>query len=69
MLLAVPGLGVLVHRAALNGADALARAIADVAGRIDAVAELRFLTAAEESELVNWDAEIYRRALAKAARA
>ncbi len=68
MLLAVPGLGVLVHRAALNGADALARAIADVTGRIDPAADLRLLTAAEESELVNWDAEIYRRALAKAAR-
>ena len=68
MLLAVPGKGVLIHRDVLRGGDALARALADVTGRIDADAPLRFLTVDEEQELVTWDAEIYRRSLAAAAK-
>ncbi|MFI5411756.1 class II aldolase/adducin family protein [Kaistia sp. UC242_56] len=68
MLLAVPGKGVLIHREVLRGGDALARALADVTGRIEADASLRFLTVDEEQELVTWDAEIYRRSLAAAAK-
>ncbi len=48
MLLAVPGKGVLVHRDALRGADALARALADVTGRLAEEDALRLLSAAEE---------------------
>jgi rhamnose utilization protein RhaD (predicted bifunctional aldolase and dehydrogenase) len=68
MLVAVPGKGVLIHREVLRGGDALARALADVTGRIPADAPLHFLTVDQEQELVTWDAEIYRRALASAAR-
>ena len=64
MLLAVPGKGVLIHRAVLRGGDDLARALAEVTGRIDAGMALRALTSEEERELFNWDAEIYRRSLA-----
>lgn len=68
MLVAVPGKGVLIHREVLRGGDALARALADVTGRIPADAPLHFLTVEQEQELVTWDAEIYRRALASAAK-
>ncbi|MCX5571866.1 class II aldolase/adducin family protein [Kaistia nematophila] len=68
MLLAVPGKGVLIHRDVLRGGDALARALAEVTGRIAADAPLRFLTIDEEQELVTWDAEIYRRSLAGASK-
>lgn len=66
MLLAVPGKGVLIHRDVLRGGDALARALAEVTGRIEPGTPLRYLTVAEEQQLVSWDAEIYRRALAGA---
>jgi rhamnose utilization protein RhaD (predicted bifunctional aldolase and dehydrogenase) len=69
MLVAVPGKGVLIHKDVLRGGDALARALADVTGRIPADAPLRFLTVEQEQELVTWDAEIYRRALARSATA
>ncbi len=65
MLLAIPGKGVLIHRAVLRGGDDLARALAEVTGRLGEDQPLRVLTEAEELELFNWDAEIYRRALAK----
>lgn len=68
MLVAVPGKGVLIHKEVLRGGDALARALADVTGRIPADASLHFLTVDQEQELVTWDAEIYRRALASAAK-
>ncbi len=68
MLLALPGKGVLIHRAVLRGGDDLARALAEVTGRIAESEPLRVLDAAEERELFNWDAEIYRRSLAAAAR-
>lgn len=68
MLVAVPGKGVLIHKDVLRGGDALARALADVTGRIPADAPLHFLTVEQEQELVTWDAEIYRRTLASAAK-
>lgn len=64
MLLAVPGKGVLIHRDVLRGGDDLARALAEVTGRIPENTSLRVLSVDEERELFNWDAEIYRRALA-----
>ena len=42
--------------------------LADVTGRIAPDAPLRFLTVEQEQELVTWDAEIYRRSLASAAK-
>ena len=64
LMLVLPGKGVLLHAAALRGADELARGLADVTARIPAGAPIRCLTRAEEDELINWDAEVYRLSLA-----
>jgi rhamnose utilization protein RhaD (predicted bifunctional aldolase and dehydrogenase) len=63
-MLALPGVGVAVHRSASKNAEAMALCLADVAARIPEQAELRVLTAAEERELMNWEAETYRQSLA-----
>ncbi|RVC22779.1 class II aldolase, partial [Mesorhizobium sp. M7A.F.Ca.AU.002.02.1.1] len=39
------------------------RCLADVTARIDIAARLNYLTASENDELVNWDAEQYRQKL------
>jgi rhamnose utilization protein RhaD (predicted bifunctional aldolase and dehydrogenase) len=65
-VLLVEGAGVLMHEGATPGAAALARCLADVTARVDPTVRLRFLTATEEDELVNWDAEKYRQALDRA---
>jgi rhamnose utilization protein RhaD (predicted bifunctional aldolase and dehydrogenase) len=64
LMLVLPGKGVLLHDSALRGADELARGLADVTARIPAGATVRCLTRAEEDELIQWDAEIYRQSLA-----
>lgn len=46
-------------------ADELALCLALVLERVPAEAVLHYLTATEEAELLNWDAEQYRQALAK----
>ncbi|WP_217571438.1 class II aldolase/adducin family protein [Mesorhizobium sp. GbtcB19] len=58
-----PGAGVLMRGDAGSGADAMQRCLADVTARIDSTAPLNYLTAAENDELVNWDAEQYRQKL------
>lgn len=58
-----PGAGVLMRGDASAGADAMQRCLADVTARIDITARLNYLTAAENDELVNWDAEQYRQKL------
>ncbi|MER9936892.1 class II aldolase/adducin family protein [Mesorhizobium sp. M0088] len=58
-----PGAGVLMRGDASAGADAMQRCLADVTARIDTAARLNYLTAAENDELVNWDAEQYRQKL------
>ncbi|MER8623891.1 class II aldolase/adducin family protein [Mesorhizobium sp. M1143] len=63
-----PGLGVLMRGDASAGADAMQRCLADVTARIDIAARLNYLTAAENDELVNWDAEKYRQKLNAASR-
>lgn len=62
-MLLVEGAGVLLHETATAGAEAMAGCLADVAGRIDPLKRIRFLSAAEEDALVNWDAEKYRQSL------
>jgi rhamnose utilization protein RhaD (predicted bifunctional aldolase and dehydrogenase) len=64
LMLVLPGKGVLLHRAAVRGADELARGLADVTARIPADASIRCLSRAQEDELIDWDAEIYRLSLA-----
>ncbi|RUX01950.1 class II aldolase, partial [Mesorhizobium sp. M2A.F.Ca.ET.037.01.1.1] len=58
-----PGAGVLMRGDASSGADAMQRCLADVTARIEITARLNYLTAAENDELVNWDAEQYRQKL------
>lgn len=58
-----PGRGVLMRRDATAGAQALARCLADVTARLPEDAPLRYLTDAENAELMNWDAEKYRQQL------
>jgi rhamnose utilization protein RhaD (predicted bifunctional aldolase and dehydrogenase) len=67
MMLVVPGAGVLIHESALRGADELARALADVTGRIDPDAPVNVLTREQEQELIAWDAELYRQRVAREA--
>lgn len=63
LFLLVPGAGLLLHRRAVAGADALARCLADVAARIAGDAEPTYLSAAQERDLTDWDAEKYRQSL------
>ncbi|MAW86620.1 MAG: aldolase [Phyllobacteriaceae bacterium] len=58
-----PGKGVLMHGSANAGAQALARCLADVTTRIPEGSALNYLSAAEDAELLDWDAEKYRQAL------
>ncbi|QND56994.1 class II aldolase/adducin family protein [Mesorhizobium huakuii] len=58
-----PGAGVLMRGDASAGADAMQRCLGDVTARVDVAARLNYLTAAENDELVNWDAEQYRQKL------
>ncbi|HEV7306380.1 class II aldolase/adducin family protein [Ensifer sp.] len=65
-LLLFPGKGVLVQKEISAGALAMARCLADVTSRIPADARLRYLTEAENAELLGWDAEKYRQQLNRA---
>jgi rhamnose utilization protein RhaD (predicted bifunctional aldolase and dehydrogenase) len=62
-LLLVPGRGALIARAAGAGNRALARCLGDVLARAPEGATFNYLTAEENAELIDWDAEKYRRAL------
>jgi rhamnose utilization protein RhaD (predicted bifunctional aldolase and dehydrogenase) len=62
-LVVAPGLGVLVHDAASASARALARCLADVTCRLSDNDPIDPLTAAEEADLLGWDAEKYRQSL------
>jgi rhamnose utilization protein RhaD (predicted bifunctional aldolase and dehydrogenase) len=64
-----PGTGVLVRRDAGAGALAMARCFADMGLRIPEGARLRYLTHAENAELLGWDAEKYRQELNRAGQA
>jgi rhamnose utilization protein RhaD (predicted bifunctional aldolase and dehydrogenase) len=63
VFLLVPGTGALVHEDASVGARALAQCLGDVLTRVPQGASVRALTMAENAELLNWDAEKYRRSL------
>lgn len=59
----VAGHGVLLDRSPRFGVEAMLRCLADVLARVPSDARLRYLTDAEVAELVDWDAEKYRKAL------
>jgi rhamnose utilization protein RhaD (predicted bifunctional aldolase and dehydrogenase) len=58
-----PGIGVLMRGDASASAHAMQRCLADVTARVEVAAPLNYLTAAENAELMNWDAEQYRQKL------
>jgi rhamnose utilization protein RhaD (predicted bifunctional aldolase and dehydrogenase) len=65
MMIALPGLGVVLHRSTSKNAEAMAQCLADVAARIPEEAPIRVLTDAEEQELMNWEAEAYRQTVGR----
>jgi rhamnose utilization protein RhaD (predicted bifunctional aldolase and dehydrogenase) len=65
LMMALPGLGVVLHRSTSKNAEAMARCLADVAARIPQEAQIRVLTSAEEQELMNWEAETYRQSVGR----
>lgn len=65
LMMALPGLGVVLHRSASKNAEAMARCLADVVARIPEEAAIRVLTGAEEQELMNWEAEAYRQSIGR----
>ncbi|HLH50611.1 MAG TPA: class II aldolase/adducin family protein, partial [Roseiarcus sp.] len=62
-MLVLPGLGVALQRGAPKGTDEMARCLAEVTGRIADGAPVVPLASVQEAELVNWEAEKYRRSL------
>lgn len=62
-LVVVPGAGVLVHAAAPPGARAMIRCLADVTSRLSSNDPVVPLSTDDEAQLLNWDAEKYRRSL------
>jgi rhamnose utilization protein RhaD (predicted bifunctional aldolase and dehydrogenase) len=59
----VPGAGVLLHGAATPSALALARGLADVTCRLAGNDPVDPLSATDEAQLLDWDAEKYRQSL------
>lgn len=66
LLYLVPGAGALLARGAPDEAHLMAACLGAVAARIAPGATLRVLSQPEETELLQWDAETYRQALARA---
>ena len=62
-LVVVPGAGVLVQETATPGARALVRCLADVTSRLVPDDPIAPLSADDEAQLLNWDAEKYRQSL------
>ncbi|MGH0359324.1 class II aldolase/adducin family protein [Sinorhizobium meliloti] len=65
-VLLFPGKGALVLKDISAGALAMARCLSDVTARIPDGASLRYLTDADNAELLGWDAEKYRQQLNRA---
>jgi len=63
-LILVSGCGVLVRSDISANAEEMVRALALVVGHISDEAPMRYLTPEEESDLLEWDAEKYRKSLA-----
>lgn len=67
-LFVLPGQGVMVPADASLSADELALCLALVLERVPTGVTLRYLGPEQEAELLDWDAEKYRQALARARR-
>jgi rhamnose utilization protein RhaD (predicted bifunctional aldolase and dehydrogenase) len=64
-LVLVPGKGALIRTAAPPAAEAIAGCLGDVLQRLNAGEPIRVLSHAEEDAIATWDAELYRKALAR----
>jgi rhamnose utilization protein RhaD (predicted bifunctional aldolase and dehydrogenase) len=64
-LVLVPGKGALIRTAAPPAAEAIAGCLGDVLQRLGADEPIRVLTKEDEDAIANWDAELYRKALAR----
>jgi rhamnose utilization protein RhaD (predicted bifunctional aldolase and dehydrogenase) len=64
-LVLVPGKGALIRTAAPPAAEAIAGCLGDVLQRLSADEPIRVLTKEDEDAIANWDAELYRKALAR----
>jgi rhamnose utilization protein RhaD (predicted bifunctional aldolase and dehydrogenase) len=64
-LVLVPGTGALIRTAAPPAAEAIAGCLGDVLQRLSPDEPIRVLTSEEEDAIANWDAELYRKALAR----
>lgn len=60
---ALPGLGVLVHKTAKPSVEPMLRCAGDVFRRVPEGTDLKALTAVEIDQLLNWDAEKYRQTM------
>lgn len=63
--LLVPGKGVLIRDDLPRGAEEMLRCLGLVTSRLPSGARIDYLTAEDEDALLNWDAERYRRSLAR----
>jgi rhamnose utilization protein RhaD (predicted bifunctional aldolase and dehydrogenase) len=59
----VPGIGTVLRTDLPPGAEPLLRCLGLVAARLPAGAELTYLSAEDERDLMDWDAELYRKSL------
>jgi rhamnose utilization protein RhaD (predicted bifunctional aldolase and dehydrogenase) len=62
-LILIPGIGTLIRAGLGPNAEEMARCLALVASRIPPETPLAYLDLPQEAELLNWDAEKYRRTL------
>jgi rhamnose utilization protein RhaD (predicted bifunctional aldolase and dehydrogenase) len=65
-LIAVPGAGVLLRKDSSTSELALARCLTDVVARLSPDEPIVALQPSDEQELLGWDAEKYRQAIARA---
>nr|MDJ0894744.1 class II aldolase [Alphaproteobacteria bacterium] len=63
----VPGTGVFLREDLVSAGDWMIHALSEVATRLSETDPIRYLTPDEEAALINWDAEVYRQALARGA--
>ncbi len=63
-LVVIPQVGVVLHQSVIQGADQMARCLADVVSRLQAHEQIRYLSEEEEHQILNWDEEKYRQSLA-----
>ncbi len=61
----VSGLGVVMHKASNASQHAMARCLSDVCLRIATDSSIRYLSAEDHDQLLNWEAETFRQSTAK----